>query len=79
MHERINFDRFAAVEMYQVYREGREGNFVEKKKISKCWEGNYFCQSGNTAEHTHKGLFPRPLFLGEMRRKIAPNVLIHAQ
>ena len=28
LHKRINFDRFAAVKMYQVYR---EGNFVEKK------------------------------------------------
>ena len=26
-----------------------------------------------------KGLFPRPLFLGEMRKKFARNVLIHAQ
>ncbi len=46
MHKRINFDRFATVKMYQVYR---EGNFVERKEISKCWEGNYFFQSGNTA------------------------------
>ncbi len=48
MHKRINFDRFAAVKMYQVYR---EGNFVEEKEISKCWEGNYFFQSGNTEQH----------------------------
>ncbi len=44
LHKRINFDRFAAVKMYQVYR---EGNFVEK--ISEVLGRKLFFQSGNTA------------------------------
>ncbi len=54
MHKRINFDRldrFATVKMYQVYK---EGNFVERKEISKCWEGNWFFQSGNTDDDITK-------------------------
>ena len=63
MHKRIDFDRFAAVKMYQVYR---EGNFVERKEISKCWEGNYFFQSGNTVWQHDQFFF----YFSEKRHKI---------
>ena len=41
LHKRINFDRFAAVKMYQVHR---EANFVKKRKFRSIGKEIIFCR-----------------------------------